>query len=305
MDWRVKALAYQLLQISPFGNSLYEFVQQHVTKSVEATPERIRQKIEVGNDYWRILRQHMPECELDKLTHVDLGSGWMPTIPFLLYCVGVNNQVLLDIKPHMRWNHVAGTVRTFSEIQRQEPAAFPTAVKRPLPPIDNGEMLESYFARLGIRYIAPYGLNDMLAITGLKYITCTQVLLHLSRQQLKALFADVNKCLRQGGGIFAAQVYLYDLFSDADPTIPKFNKLKYSAFVWDRIISSSFLCYNRLTARDYRQLLIEAGFEICEFRTSLPIKEDIEELRTMKLAPEFRHIPVEELACRNLVWVVR
>ncbi len=305
MDWKLKALAYRLLQITPFCDSLYEFVQQHVTKSIEVTPERIRQKIDVGNEYWQILREHMPECEVDRLTHMDLGCGWMPTIPFLFYCLGVNNQLLLDIKPHMRWSHVAATVRTFNQIQRDRSAPFLTAVQRPLPPVGDGEGLASYLTRLGIRYIVPYKPEDMFFIAGPKYITCTQVLLHLSRNQLQALFSDIKKCLAQEGGLFAAQVYLYDLFSDIDPTIPKFNKLKYSSFVWDRIISSRFLRYNRLTAGDYRRLLIEAGFEICEFRTSPPKKEDVAELSRMKLAAEFRHIPVEELACRNVVWVVR
>lgn len=302
MDWRIKALMYKLLGVIPLGSTAYALAQRYLTESIEPTPERILQKVGVAKEYWAILQRHMPDYRAGELVHVDLGAGWIPVIPFFFYLKGINKQVLLDIRHNVRLETVAASVRIFNQVLTELSDATDI---RTLPPITDNERIDTYFGRLGIRYCAPYRSEDVLSIKGKKFVTCTQVLLHLLPDEIRTTFAMIKKSLLERGGLFAANVYLYDLFADTDPSISKFNKFKYSDFVWDRIISSHFLRYNRLTAQDYRQLLEEAGFEICEFNVSPPREDDVQELRTMKLARRFRQVPIEQLASRHLKWVVK
>lgn len=302
MDWRMKAILYKLLSVTPFASSWYSFAQRYLTKSVKVTPERVLQKVDVAKEYWAILQRHMPDYRAGELVHVDLGAGWMPVIPFYFYSKGISSQVLLDVRYNLQRESVFETVRMFNLLVGQWSQG---TEQRTLPSMARDERIDVYFSRLGIRYCAPYRLEDILSIRGQKVVTCTQVLMHILPDDLRTICAGIRKSLSVGGGLFVASVYLYDLFADSDPSIPKFNKFKYSDFMWDRIISSRFFRYNRLVAADYRRLLEDAGFEICEFNVSAPLQDDLHELRTMKLASRFRQIPVEQLAGRNLLWVVK
>jgi hypothetical protein len=99
MKWHVKAAAFKLLSALPGGTELYRFSQERLTRSPTPTPERVRQKIEVGLQYFNWLGQHEQTNQLLSGVHLDFGAGWHPTIPLLYYALGVNRQLLFDIAP--------------------------------------------------------------------------------------------------------------------------------------------------------------------------------------------------------------
>ena len=111
-------------------------------------------------------------------------------------------------------------------------------------------MLEHYLARLGIRYAAQYGLEDLLDEKGFKFITCTQVLPCLTKEQVRALLQIIASALKDGS-VFVATIHLYDLYSSFDKTLSSYNKWRYSDFVCERLINSKMTSFKRLTASEY------------------------------------------------------
>jgi len=51
MKWRRKITAFKVLSTVPGGTLLYRFAQEHLTKSLDPIPERVKQKLRVAAMY--------------------------------------------------------------------------------------------------------------------------------------------------------------------------------------------------------------------------------------------------------------
>jgi SAM-dependent methyltransferase len=297
MRWVTKAVAFKLLSGLPGGYIIYRFAQRWITRSTVPTPGRILQKAQVGAQYLAALEALAPSRGLANVTHVDIGAGWMPTIPILFWTLGCDRQLLCDVYPNIDVFTLAGTVRCFRKLANE--GRFPRSPMRLPRDVAPGETVQGYLSELGIRYSAPYDPSEIPAEPGWKLITCTQVLLHLRAAALPALFRAVAQALR-GGGLFLATIRLYDLWSDFDPRVSAYNKFRYSDFIWERVLCSRLMYYNRLTVSDYRAAAAAAGLRILELRCEEPSEADIEELRKVRVHRKFCGVPEKELACRHL-----
>src|SRR5689334_4657297 len=113
MNWRTKVTAYRILSSVPGGPLLYRFAQEHLTKSLDPIPERVTQKLRIGFMYFDALAAQNKTDLLLNGTHLDFGSGWHPTIPFLFYSLGVQRQYLFDLAPVLNARMLEKTLKTF------------------------------------------------------------------------------------------------------------------------------------------------------------------------------------------------
>jgi SAM-dependent methyltransferase len=298
MRWIWKVMAFKVLGQMPGGEAIHYFLQKNITQSVVATDEAVLQRTRVGIEYLDFMGQFLNIEDFSGMTHVDIGAGWMPMIPLLFYSAGFERQLLCDIRRNLRPEIVADVISTFRRVASHE-KDLEIRCRRLPPPIDPRDTLERYLARLGIRYVAPYGLHDLLEEKGFKFITCTQVLPCLNKEQLRSLLRIIASALK-GGGIFVAAIHLYDLYSSFDKTISPYNKWKYSDLLCEWLINSKMMSINHLTASEYRQLFEESGLEIVEFRVAEPTISDLQELRRIKVHKQFSHVPERELAAKDL-----
>jgi hypothetical protein len=303
MRWLLKVGAFKVLGALPGGEAIYHFLQQKVTHSIAVTDERVSQKIQVGMEYLDFVDQVFNVQDFSGITQVDIGAGWMPTIPLLFHSVGFERQLLCDIRRHMRLRVVSDVVCSFRRLASRERKVAARCRRMP-PLIGPGDTLDVYFKRIGIRYIAPYTINDVLQDKNPKLITCTQVLMHLNKDHINALLQMIASFLKHGG-IFITTIHLYDLWSDFDNSLSHYHKWKYSDFVWEKLINSRMISFNRLTASDYKKLFERNGFEIIEFRIDEPTAADLDELRSIKVHKQFRQVPQMELAARELFMVAK
>jgi SAM-dependent methyltransferase len=303
MRWLLKVGAFKVLGALPGGEAIYQFLQQEVTHSIAVTDGRVSQKIQVGVEYLDFVDRVFNVQDFNGITHVDIGAGWMPTIPLLFYSMGFERQLLCDIRRYMRLGVVSDVIRSFRQVVSRE-RMLATHCKRMPPLIGPGDTLDAYFTGLGIRYIAPYTINDLLQDKHPKLITCTQVLMHLNKDHLSALLRTIASLLKHGG-IFITTVHLYDIWSDFDKTLSRYHKWEYSDFVWENLFNSKMMSFNRLTASEYKKLFEGNGLEIVEFRVDEPTAADLEELRSIKVHKQFSQVPQRELAARELFLVAK
>ena len=163
----------------------------------------------------------------------------------------------------------------------------------------------TYLDRLGIFYHAPYR-DSFAALAGtIDVVTSTQVLLYVPRPVMPGCMSQIHASLKPGG-VFMATVYLRDILTgNPDNSADKYNQLKYSPETWERWINSSIMHFNRFKARDYREMLEEAGFEVVHFEVEPASARDYAELDRIQVARCFERYTREELAARGLFFVAQ
>src|SRR5919109_173215 len=298
MRWFVKAAAFNVLSAAPAGERLYHLLQDRVTRSTRVTEEGLRERIDLADWYLDVLEAERPRG-LDGLRHVDIGAGWMPTIPLVFYAAGVDRQVLCDISRHLRIERVAEVVRAVRDLAGHEPRLAARASRLP-PDVEPEQTLEDYLGALGIEYVAPYRLED-LARPGPTIYTCTGVLLHLRDDEIAGLLRAVAAEL-DGDGLLCGEVPLWDVYAYVDPSISPYNKWRSSDFVGGRLLTPRLSPFNRLTLGDYRRLFEASGLEIVRLEPSRPTPADMAAARRAPLAPPFRSVPPAELAVSRFVF---
>jgi SAM-dependent methyltransferase len=300
MNWLAKCVAFQVLERMPGGQSFYHFMQRRVTRSTLQTEERLLGKIEQTARYWRWLTANTSPPWLAQASHLDLGAGWLPSVPITFFGLGTPRQYLVDLSPHMTAEAVLDTADKF---RRAAPRAS-IPIKRLPPELPRGLSLQSTLEPLGMIYSAPYDqLADELA-GKVGFVTATTMLCHLNRPTLVQVFRSVHRLL-QPGGFFLAQHYLRQLFDGLESKTSPFFFLRYSEWFWENIVNSKMMSYNRLRAPDFREALQEAGFEIAGFEVEPGTPEEFALLERARIHPMFRKYSREELAARFLFLAAR
>lgn len=299
MNWRNKIRIFRFLSSVPRGEALYAFAQKKITKSVVLTPGRLRGKVEVALRYWDWLERHADVASIG--THLDFGAGWHPTVPCTLYSLGADTQHLLDVPSLLDDRAVNDTVtllRAHFEQNKDQ------RIRR-LPETTGSEDWRGLLARHGISYHAPYNAETVEELSGsVDLATSTQALLHIDRESLVECFRQVHTMLKPGG-LFLADVHLYDLWRDTDPSLSKYNHLRYDKDDWEKNINTRLMSFNRFKSPDYRQLLEERGFEIAAFDVKGPTEGDLRELGSIPVSEDFSHLSREELGETFLFFAAR
>jgi SAM-dependent methyltransferase len=303
MRWYLKSAGFKVLSALPGGNRLYGFAQEHFTRSTQATPGRIRQKVEVGLEYWRWLEARGRVPALRQGAVLDFGSGWHPVIPLLYHSLGVPRQYLLDLKPLFAPRQIANTARLFRELATMPGAPWRPELQRlPEMPTESSIEVAAILKSWGLSYHAPYPeqLDQFRGVADVAI--CTQVLLYIPPAGLRRCFQVIRDSLKPGG-LFLSTTHLMDLYAHEDSRITPYNNLKFSGKSWNRWVNSSIMSFNRLKAPDYLELLREAGFKIVHHEVNAPTREDYAQLDRVKVHPEFAHYSREELAAKHLFFV--
>lgn len=301
MHWLFKVAAFKALSAIPQGDVGYRWLKERVTGSTRINEEGIAQKLVTGMEYLELAGDALATRKWDDFTHIDIGAGWVPTIPLLFYGTGFDRQLLCDIRPNIRRDTLATIVRTFTRALEGNPTA--AAACRRLPPeAAREDGVQRYLGRMGMDYCVPYSLQDLSRVRGPKVITSTYVLTYLTPQHLSRMVNTIAAGL-DDGGVFMGQVHFYDDYSMFDHSLPRFNRWRYSQFTWNRLINSRMMWINSLTASDYLDMFKNAGLQLIELRLQPPSDSDLRELDRITVHSRFRHVPIAELASGPLLWV--
>ncbi|HZV33213.1 MAG TPA: methyltransferase domain-containing protein [Verrucomicrobiae bacterium] len=293
-------MAFQALSRIPGGHSIYYAAQRNLTNSTTQTAERLQGKIEQTLMYWNWLSSNTPPGWLAEATHLDLGSGWLPSVPMSFHALGVKKQYLVDITQHMKPEAVVETAEIFRTVAPKMPVKF---ARLPVVP-PKGLSLQKTLEPLGMIYAAPYDelANEIQNTVG--FATATHMLHHMNRTTMPLLLKTVHRLLKPGG-YFLAQQHLRQLFDGLESKTSPFFSLRYSDETWEKWINSPMMSYNRLKERDYREILESAGFEVAAAIVEPGRPEDFALLDQAEIHPIFKRYSREELAARHIFLVGR
>jgi hypothetical protein len=279
---------------------LYRFGQQKLTRSLLPTRARVAQKIDVAFQYWDWLEKHGASRSLLEGTHLDFGAGWHPTIPLLFYALGVERQFLFDATPLLQPQMAADTEKAFRAIVSDSAWPHRARLRRlPEPAVFADQTWPGCLERLGMRYCAP--CDDQFAdIAGsVDVATCTQVLYYVRKSALSPCLARIYSSLKPGGRLFATLRLTTPDFTG----LSDYGHLRFSPWVWDNLVNSAILSYNRLKPSDYRAALETAGFRITHFQVNHSTQQDWSDLNAVSLHSSFDRYSRDDLVIKQLFLV--
>ncbi len=302
MKWVLKAALQKLFSALPAGEKLNYHFQRRVTKGLPRSRRQILERFAIALANFQYARSH-GQLGGAPTTAYEFGAGWELAVPLSLYMLGVERQVLVDLRPLLDLEMLNDALAKLRELARlMDPQG--SLGLRPLPrrPLAGRADLER---RLGISYLAPRDARDTgLAAGSFDLISSTQVLEHIPQEDLVAILRECRRLLNPRG-VLALEVDMQDHYSYFDRAISPYNYLRFSPGAW-RLLNSGLHYQNRLRLPDYLQAVAQAGLVVVRQTVTWPSDQDLATLRGLPLAARFqgRYRPYE-LAARSARLICR
>jgi SAM-dependent methyltransferase len=301
MRWLAKAALQRGIGVLPQGERLNYVFQRHIARSLPASESVFRRKFARARQHLEAFEEHGPGVRVGDAVFYEFGAGWDLNIALSYAALGVGRQVLVDIRPSVRLELVNHSLDTFERLwdELQDEAGREL---RPLGgPVRSTRELEG---RFGLRYLAPRDARATgLAEASVDFVSSTDTCEHIPEPDLALIFTECRRLLRPGGA-FSCRIDLQDHYSYFDPSLSRYNFLRFSDRAWS-IVNSPVHYQNRLRSPDYLRLVRTAGLEVVSETPSGPSAQGLVELRALPLAPRFRSYRLEELGVGTLSFVAR
>jgi SAM-dependent methyltransferase len=299
MNWKYKALLQFVFSNIPFGESLNYFFQRYVTKSLPVRDTKFVSIVSIAKDHIDVCRKYLGR-PLGEATFYEFGAGRDLIIPLTFYALGVERQILVDVRKLLRPRLVNHTIKQFQGVD----LPF-QLLRKPDQFVDEGvHFLASLRKFYGIEYRAPWDARDTgLETASIDCITSTSVLEHIPPDDIQAILLECHRLLKSDG-LMSFRIDYQDHYSYFDRSISAYNFLQYSDKKW-KLFSPALQYQNRLRHRDYLELFQKAGFEIVEERCVEGTAADLQTIQRLPLDERFRKYRPEELAVRTALIVLR
>jgi SAM-dependent methyltransferase len=299
MRWLAKAAVQKGFGVLPQGERLNYVFQRRVLRSLPAGDGALRQKFSRAVQHLGAYEEHGPAVPSAEATFYEFGAGWDLAIPVAYASLGVGRQVLVDIRPSARVELVNDSLASYERLGGELEGVAGRELRPLGGPISRLEELED---RFGIRYLAPCDARGTgLPAESIDFVSSTDTCEHIPGAELAEIFRECYRLLRPGGA-FSCRIDLQDHYAYFDPSLSKYNFLRYSDRAWS-LVNSPLHHQNRLRSPEYLQLVRDAGFELAVEKPSGPSEAGLKELESLPLAPRFRRYPPEELGVTVLSFV--
>jgi hypothetical protein len=269
LNWRLKCLAFQILEHLPGGRFVYRAAQKYVTGG---------HLFVVTDAYLRLHQFHVAQYRRAHPGRVlEFGGGRHFLSPLLLSNAGATEVLVYDIQRLSSPLQVNHTIR---QLRGRVPGDWPE--------IQDWSELEKIYR---IRYLAPADArNTGLQRSQVDFFCSTSTLEHIPAPDIRLIHTE---CLRVAapGAVFSHIIDYADHYYYADASISLFNFYKYSERKW-RWLNPPNHFQNRLRHSDYEKMFRELNWQPIEtrFGTAAP-----DTLRRISLDPLFRRYDPQDL----------
>lgn len=269
LNWRLKCLAFQILEYLPGGGFLYRFAQRYVTR---------KHLFEVTDAYLSSHQFHVAQYQrVHPGRALEFGGGRHFLSPLLLSSAGATEVLVYDIQ---RLSSPAQINHTIRQLKGRVPGEWPQ--------IKDWSDLERKYR---IRYLAPGDARN----TGLKsayinFMCSTSTLEHIPAADIRLILAECSR-IAAPGAVCSHIIDYSDHYRYSDASISLFNFYRYSDRRW-RWLNPSNHFQNRLRHSDFAKLFREMNWTPIETKTGVVSPDAI---RSISLDPGFRRYESEDL----------
>jgi hypothetical protein len=302
VNWRAKAAAQGVFSYAPYGDRLNYLFQRRVTKTLPPPDRVFSEAATTARDHLGAFERRGGRAVVDA-TFFEFGAGWNLAVPMALAALGVEHQVVIDVRELTKLDLLQHTVTRLQTLApslglQSPPAPFSPAIGEG----DGGA--RAVLGMYGIDYRAPSDVRATdLKSRSIDCITSTSTFEHLRAGDVLAILGECHRVLRDDG-VMSVWIDYKDHYSYFDANIGPFNFLRYSNRIWT-LWSPSLHHQNRLRHCDFVRLFGEAGFTIVEEERVEGTEADLEEVVRLRPAERFRSYQPRELVVRDGRFVAR
>lgn len=286
--WVLKAIVQKVISYVPFSFRINYLFQRYITKRVVLTEEFLLTMIGHFREieqYWMSNGKTIKDMRI-----VELGTGWHPVIPLLYHLCGARSVITIDLRSLLRSENLKDLIRLLSEMHANGHLdGLPIIAERLqaqqsllVSDASASAMLESIQIKVWVGDARSLDLPDGSA----EGVSSINVLEHVDETQIVPILEELCR-LTVPKGLHYHAIGTYDHFVHIDPTISKFNYLKYSQKTWKRI-DNRIQPQNRLRLSWFRDCLEELGLEV---KHILLWDAEPDELAKIVVHPDFVNAP--------------
>jgi SAM-dependent methyltransferase len=294
MHWLYKSLLQATLSIMPFGEHINHKLQKMRGSN---KPAAVDGAVSRGIHMVKLLAENgLPSLKGLKL--IEVGTGWLPTLPIMFSLLGADKIHTYDHVRHLRLNLVKMTllqvIKNFSKIS--EDIGIPTneLKERSEKIILDGDM-DTLLNSMNIEYIAPGDASHTnLSDDSIDLFFSHAVLEHVPERVVLNITREAFRTLKPSG-LFYNLIGLHDHYVSFDKRISKVNFLRYPESIWRLLAKNKITYLNRLRNSQFIETIRNCGFNIVYINA--PVDEpSLKVLKKMKINKKFKRFKLEDLA---------
>ncbi|MBD2729998.1 class I SAM-dependent methyltransferase [Nostoc sp. FACHB-892] len=300
MDWRYKAGLQYIFSIIPYGEDINYLFQKNITKNLPLKELKIKEKLLIAEQHIENFYKYTSDS-LEQATFYEFGAGWDLVQPLLFYSLGVNHQVLIDIRKLIRIELINKAIEeiqhisSYLKLQRIPKKYF----KNQLECID--ELMQFY----GIQYRAPFDARKTnLEQETIDYIVSTNTLEHIPPDDIIAILKECYRLLKNDGAM-SFKIDYQDHYSYFDSTISVYNFLQFNNKIWNLLFNPSLHYQNRLRHQDYLNIFSDIGFEVLEDKIIEGTESDLDKINKLSISQDFSQYNISALSIRGTTIVLK
>ncbi len=287
--WKAKAALQTVFSRVPGGEALNYLCQRRIFRNLPISDDTFRATAQNARRHLENLTKY-GTVPVNEATFYEFGAGKDLVIPLAYYCLGVREQLIVDIRDLAREELLLDAIRRLRarvvpDLARSPDAALAVSGR------------QQRLAALGITYRAPCDARATgLADASVDYITSTSTLEHIPPTDIRLILRESRRILRPEG-VMSMLIDYQDHYSYADSSISAYNFLRYDEREWARW-NPSLQYQNRSRHSDYLEMFEAEGFEVVAEETVGGTPADLDTIAELPPAALFRERDPQDLATR-------
>jgi hypothetical protein len=300
MNWKWKAFLQMVLSVIPGGEHGNYLFQKYITRTLPTSDTGFADHVRYAQQHIAAINRYY-QGPVTQATFYEFGAGWDLIIPLSFYALGVERQILVDIRSLLKPSLVNDSIDKFQTVANlnglsRRPNTYLNGRKNAI-----STQLRNFY---GIDYRAPCDPKQTrVKSSTIDCITSTSTLEHIPLPELRPILRECHRLLRSGG-VMSFVIDYADHYSYFDSRLSAYNYLQYSDKTWS-LYSPSLHYQNRLRHRDYLDLLRETGFEILEQQRYGGDAVALKSIQALSVDQQFGKYTLEELAVGSALIVAR
>lgn len=298
--WVLKACFQKTISFLPFKHKLNFFFQKHITKGVFLSDEYFEDRLIHASNHLRgystLSKNPIPQKTLE------LGTGWYPVVPFMLYLSGSSEIHSIDIAKLTNKERLTTTLKklAFSLSSPDKKHLFSqfNLIPQRIEALNELSKNASQYSEDEICK----GLNLHLSITdasqtqfdtsSFDLVHSNNTFEHVYPAILKNILKEFSRLTKKDGGVMSHFVDMSDHFAHFDKSISIYNFLRFSDSQW-KWIDNSVQPMNRLRLPDYLKMYEDLSIPVSLVENR---PGNLAELARLKIDKKFSKYTPEEIA---------